>query len=300
MNTGGAVTRSFSLHQKIQLQINSLFDSYNRHIAPYINSLTWYHNGTEILSSERMNVSKNGTSLTISDIIDSDAGKYEVKISSIYYYYYYYYGYSSVTCDRNVLRMLEQTALHAPVTFYLQQYNIPQYKPEDIIDLYFLPTNYPANSNHTVTINYTTDVDATLLFGGNSGNFYQKFFRNGMSQPPNTDNVITEQSYGNEINISHYLRYNDTDEIAGHYVYMETTYIFTSDILEDTCSGYYHYFESNFGFFYELSVLVHYWSSTISKTKTFIVLNNISLSFFVKFTSGFEKPILCALKQHFP
>ena len=263
MNTDDPVTRSFSMHQKILLQINRLSDSYLGHYSRFISSLSWYHNGTKILSNERINISSSGTLLTISDMVDSDAGKYEVKISSIHYYY----GYSSsATCDRNVLRMLEQTALHAPVTFYLQQYHIPQYKPEDIIELYFLPMNSLANSNNTITINHTTDVDATLLFGGYSGNFYHRFFRNGTSQRPNTDNVITERSYGNEINISHQLSYSDTDEIAGHYVYMETIsnyyYYYSSGY---NCHAYYHYFYHRFS---QPSVLVYYWSLKISKTKT--------------------------------
>ena len=257
LNTDDPVTRNFSLHQKIPLQINRLSDSYYGYLARYISSLTWYHNGTEILSNERMNVSSTGTSLTISDMIDSDSGKYEVKISSIDYS-----GYSSsATCDRNVLRMLEQTALHAPVTFYLQQYHIPKYKPEDIIELYFLPMNLLADSNNTITIDYTTDINATFLFGGYSGNFDHRFFRNGVSQFPNSNNIITEQLYGNEINISHYLRYNDTDEIVGHYVYMESAgyYYFTSN-----CHAYYYYFRR---WVRQPSVLVYYWSLKISKTK---------------------------------
>ena len=257
MNTDDPVTRRFSLHQKMLLQINSLSDSYYGYLARYISSLTWYHNGTEILSNERMNISNNGTLLTLSDMIGCDVGKYEVKISSIEYY-----GYSSsATCDRNVLRMLEQTALHAPVTFYLQQYHIPQYKPEDIIELYFLPMNSLATSNNTITINHTTDINATLIFGGYSRYFDEWFFRNGVSQSPNTDNVITEQLYGNEINISHQLRYSDTDEIAGHYVYMESAdyYYFTRN-----CRAYYYYIDY---WFWRPSVLVYYWSLKISKTK---------------------------------
>ena len=258
LNTDDPVTRRFSLHQKILMKINSLSDSYDGYLARYISSLTWYHNGTEILSNERMNISNNGTLLTISDMIDCDVGKYEVKISSIEYY-----GYSSsATCDRNFLRMLEQTALHAPVTFYLQQYHIPQYKPEDIIELYFLRMNSLANSNNTITIDYTTDVNATFLFGGYSRNFDHRFFRNGVSQPPNTDNVTTEQLYGNEINISHQLRYSDTDEIAGHYVYMETI---SYSYFSRNCRDYYDYFDNRF---WRLSVLVYYWSLKISKTKT--------------------------------
>ena len=257
MNTDDPITRSFSLHQKILLQINRLSDSYYGSLARYISSLTWYHNGTEILSSnERMNVSNNGTLLTISDMIDSDAGKYEVKISSINYYGYA----SSATCDRNVLRMLEQTALHAPVTFYLQQHHIPQYKPENIIELYFLPMNSLANSNNTITINYTTDINATFLFGGYTRYLNHRFFRNGVSQSTNTDNVITERSYSNEINISHQLRYSDIDEIAGHYVYIETT---SPYYIRNNCRGYYNYLG---GYFWWVVVQAHYWSLKIGKT----------------------------------
>ena len=271
LNTDDPVTRSFHLHQKILLQINSLSDSYYGYLARYISSLTWYHNGTEILSSnERMNVSNNGTLLTISDMIDSDAGKYEVKISSIIYYG----SVSSATCDRNVLRMLQQTALHAPVTFYLRKYHIPQYKPEDIIELYFLSMNSLANLNNTITINHTTDVNATFIFGGNSRYFNQRFFKNGVSQSPNTDNVITEQSYGNEISISHQLRYSDTDEIVGHYVYMETAYYYYYNS-RHPCHGYYYYIND---FIWDISVVVHYWSLKISKAKQYFSFQNCNNS----------------------
>ena len=260
LNTDDPVTRSFSLHQIIILQINRLSDNYYGSLARYISSLTWYHNGTEILSNERMNVSSNGTLLTILDMIDSDAGKYEVKISSIDYF-----GYSSsATCDRNVLRMLEQTALHAPVTFYLQQYHIPQYKPEDIIELHILPMNSLAKSNNNITIDYTTDINATFLFEGHSRYWLDRlFFKNGVSQSPSTDNVMTERLYENEINISHQLRYNDTVEIVGHYVYMETTYFFFYFSMFRYCRGYNNYLENNFR---RLSVLVHYWSLKIGNT----------------------------------
>ena len=269
LNTDDPVTRSFYLHEKILLQINRLSDSYYGSLAHYLGSVTWYHNGTEILSNERMNVSNNGTLLTISDMIDSDAGKYEVKISSINYYGY---ASSSATCDRNVLRMLEQIALYAPVTIYLQQNHIPQYKPEDIIELYFLPMNYLANSNNTNTIHYTTDINATFLFGWYSGIFNQWFFGNGVSQSPNTDNVTTERSYANEIYISHQLRYSDTDDIAGNYVYMETAYYYS---LRSTCCGYFYYLNHYLG---DTSFVVHYWSLKISKAKQYFSFHNFNNS----------------------
>ena len=52
-----------------------------------------------------------------------------------------------------------------------------------------------------------------------------------MSQSRSTNNIITEQSYEDEINISHQLKYSDIDEIECHYVYMET--IETNFISED-------------------------------------------------------------------
>ena len=82
-----------------------------------------------------------------------------------------------------------------------------------------------------------------------------------MSQSSNTDNIITEQSYEEEINISHQLKYSDIDEIVGHYVYMET--IESDFINEDNCHGY-----RSLGLnFRPTPVLVHYWSLKISKTK---------------------------------
>ena len=263
MNTDDSITRKFSLHQKILLQINSLSYSYYGHLARFISSLTWYHNGTELLSSDRMNVSNHGTSLTLSDMIDSDAGKYEVKISSIHYYNYV----SSATCDRNVLRMLEHTAVHAPVTFYLQQYHIPQYKPEDIIELYFLPMIHLHNSNNTVTLQYTTDVNTNFIFGEHAGLLSQMFFRNGVSQS-NIDKVITEQSYNYEIIISHHLRHSNIDEIVGDYFYMETSFSFRnnyySSMFRYNCSGYYYYFVH---YAWPVSVLAHYLTLKNSKTK---------------------------------
>ena len=261
LNSYDSATRSFPLHHKI-LQFNTLSDSYYGLLAHFITSLTWYHNGTEILSNERMNVFNNGTSLRISDMIESDAGKYEVKISSIIYHSYA----SSTTCDKNVLRMLDPTALHAPVTFYLQKYHIPQYKTEDIIELYFLPLNSLANSSHAITINYPIDLDTRVLLGVHPRYWDQWFFRNGVSQSPNTDNVITEQTYGNKIYVSHHLRNSDTDERVGCYVYIETAVTFFNSMFQHSCRGYHDYIEDNFSFI--ISVLVHYWSLNISKTQT--------------------------------
>ena len=63
--------------------------------------------------------------------------------------------------------------------------------------------------------------------------------------------------------ISHQLRYSDTDEIACHYVYMETIAPRFNYMLGGTCRGYYNR-DHNFK---HISVLVHHWILNISKTK---------------------------------
>ena len=72
--------------------------------------LAWYHNGSKIMSSDRIIITDNGTSLTIHSTIDSDAGQYEVKIDSKTFY-----PNDSSECD--MLPVLENTTLSAPATF---------------------------------------------------------------------------------------------------------------------------------------------------------------------------------------
>ena len=72
--------------------------------------LAWYHNGSRIMSSDRIIITDNGTSLTIHSTIDSDAGQYEVKIYSKTFY-------RNGSCESDLLPVLENTALSAPATF---------------------------------------------------------------------------------------------------------------------------------------------------------------------------------------
>ena len=62
------------------MSVNHLYKDY---FARYFNSLVWYHNGTLVTSDDRVDIIDNGTELTISNVVQSDAGKYEVKINSI-------------------------------------------------------------------------------------------------------------------------------------------------------------------------------------------------------------------------
>ena len=63
------------------MRIN-IFRSYD---LPYIHSLVWSHNGTVLTFDGRVIVGNNGKSLTISNMVQSDAGIYEVKINSTYF-----------------------------------------------------------------------------------------------------------------------------------------------------------------------------------------------------------------------
>ena len=113
------------------MSVNHLYKDY---FARYFNSLVWYHNGTLVTSDDRVDIIDNGTELTISNVVQSDAGKYEVKINSIKNA-----RGSSETCDMNILPMLEHLALHAPVMFILHESSILSYNPEDVITDYYIP-----------------------------------------------------------------------------------------------------------------------------------------------------------------
>ena len=47
-------------------------------------SIPW-RDWTRVTSDDRVHIIDNGTELTISNVVQSDAGKYEVKINSIEY-----------------------------------------------------------------------------------------------------------------------------------------------------------------------------------------------------------------------
>ena len=54
-------------------------------------------------------------------------------------------------CHENILPLLENLALHAPVSFLLQQSVTPLYNPEDIITQYTIPDYLGENMLHFIT-----------------------------------------------------------------------------------------------------------------------------------------------------
>ena len=110
--------RSFIPGEELVLNVNI-----NR--AQRISSIAWYHNGRQITAGNKYSMtysnsstSLTSTSLSIQNMVGSDAGKYEVKIESIEYRE----NSSSPHCDSILLPLLETYAIHTPVTFTVQEH----------------------------------------------------------------------------------------------------------------------------------------------------------------------------------
>ncbi len=242
MNANDSITRSFLSGDNIALNINLTTGAY-RYYTRYVSSLNWYHNGTNISNTDRISITNNGTSLSISNMIDSDAGKYEVKIGSIDYY-----GYgSSSECDQNLLPALEVLALHAPVTFIVQQHHIPECNPEDTIKVFVLDPIH-----NILTINNSFAINTNRLLYDTP---YRYFYKNGISQSFNTEHFSFTRSYGSEILLSHQIRYNNTEDVAGHYVYTEASY--ADYHLYSNCRSYYYYIDHNI---FQFPVFIVFWT----------------------------------------
>ena len=226
------------------MSINPISNSY---YAQYINSLAWYHNGTRVTSDDRVHIINNGTELTISNMVQSDAGKYEVKINSIETA-----RGSSETCDMNILPMLEHLALHAPVMFILHESSILSYNPEDdVITDYYIPA-YQGTSLQSITIDNVIKINTSSVLR-NDFDGYHELYKDGIRvYDVNTFNSTV--SYGNEIMQSLRISYNNTDDITGHYVYLAYGYYW--DIDSRTCPQYHSYIGN---FIWEFPIFVLYW-----------------------------------------
>ena len=131
MYTNEEVVRSFIPGGELVLNVNIL----NSYRGQHISSIAWYHNGTQITAGNRYSITYNprtNTSLSIRNMVGSDAGIYEAKIESIE-------NSSSPHCDSILLPLLETYAIHAPVTFTVQEHYIPTYDPQPIFSSYSIP-----------------------------------------------------------------------------------------------------------------------------------------------------------------
>ena len=130
----------------------TLQDVYNILVHNLKLFLQWKQNR----SNDRIDISNNKTTLTISNTKDADAGKYQVRIDSLTFG-----KHSSPKCDQLLLPILENSALHTPATFLLQQSTLLRYSPEDIINNYFIPL-YIDGDLQRFTTNYTGAINPTL------------------------------------------------------------------------------------------------------------------------------------------
>ena len=81
----------------------------------YLRELTWYHNGVKInpTSNTRLNLTSDNTSLSISNVTDSDSGQYSVQYDGLTIYPY------DSGCERQALELFRHYPLLAPAVLYL-------------------------------------------------------------------------------------------------------------------------------------------------------------------------------------
>ena len=234
MYTTDPVVRSFNHGGRLQLNVNISSHHYSR---PNI-SLVWYHNGARIVSGSKFTIIDNNTVLTITDMEPSDAGEYTVRISSIDASDQ---GYSNdPQCEAIVLPSLEFLALHAPVTFTVQQNFLPEYNPLSIATTYSLKEN-----RHRIELSSEP-----------SQSFYPErsyWSRNGIRL---IDGAIYNSTVSGQSN-SLMITFNDTDVAAGSYVGISWVDIYE---LHTSCRGYFYYLDDYYYIISRIPTSVSYWN----------------------------------------
>ena len=209
------VVRSFARGGNLEFNVNI----FNHPLAQYINSLAWYHNGTQIVSGNRHRISSNDTMLMISNMVGSDAGTYEVKVRSISYDS----DLNSPLCDSIIAPLLELIPNFRPVTFTVQGSHPPSYDPSSIISIAYVSDN--ANSIRlNGTLQYNSPISITET--------YPVWFRNGI--------VLSDGDMYNSTGegLSLQIMYSNTADVTGSYEGILWTSV---DNLSRLCEGYHNY-----------------------------------------------------------
>ena len=250
-------SQTFATNQTVTMNI-SVSDT--NHELFFITSLglAWYHNGTRIEANDRIDISNNKTTLTISNTKDSDAGKYQVRIDSLTFGNHNY-----PECDQWLLPILENYALHTPATFLLQQNVLPNYNPEDIINIFSIPLHMGGNQlsftvNVNVTFNSTIYQHATHYWSGYKDGQY---CRSLSFRYYATNNNLLLFTY----NIS----YQNSQSILGHYTLLHFTHYY--NFMEFMCHDYFRNLMYHFRY---ILFRIHYWTFTERKCKVFTKLQN--------------------------
>ena len=248
--------RSFIPGEELVLNVN-ISDNY---IAHHISSIAWYHNGTQITAGNKYSItysnsstSLTNTSLSVQNMVGSDAGEYEVKIESIEYYG----DSSSPHCDSILLPLFEKYAIHAPVTFTVQEHCIPTYDPQPIVSSYSIPECLDRggcnidlrSSGHNISRHNISDN----MLGRYRSVWYINGVRIGNGNMYNSSVIHEEGLVINSLQIT----YNNTEDITGNYVGLTLTDIYYRS-LSSECQ-YYYYYLSYYIFLYQSIFEVSYW-----------------------------------------
>ena len=205
-------------------------------------SLSWYHNGSEIMSGNRHTITSNATTLIIGNMEASDAGTYQVKINATQFNY----GRNAPFCDSLFLPLLEPNAGFAPVTFTVQENHVPEYDPSSVIS-----TRY-VNEGSAGRLELESDIQINSLLLDRDLRHY--WFRNGTSLA----NDVTYNSTGSsQDRLSLRIMYNDSADITGDYVGTSSfSYSYLNSNISIECRGYYSYI---YYYLYRATVKVSHW-----------------------------------------
>ena len=206
------VIRSFARGGNLELNVN-IFDY---PLAQYIDSLAWYHNGTEIVSGNKYTISNNGTMLMISNMVGSDAGTYEVKVRSISYDS----DLNSPLCDPIIPPLLEFIPNLHPVTFTVQESHPPSYDPSSIISIAYVSDNANSIRLNGTEYNSPISIAETFSYWSRNGSVLSGSLQEGLSLQ---------------------IMYNNTAEVTGSYEGILWTGVSNIDNLSRLCEGYHNY-----------------------------------------------------------
>ena len=206
----------------MELNVNISDDNFAQY---YIDSLAWYHNGTQIVSGNKYTISNNDTMLMISNMVGSDAGTYEVKVHSI--------SESSTClalgsplCDST---MLELHPVFTPVTFTVQESCAPSYDPSSIISIAYV-SDYDNSVRLDETVRYSSPLSITHT--------RHYWYRNGILL---SDGDMYNSTGSLQEGLSLQIMYNNTADVTGSYMGILLT---QTRYVPSLCCDYGDYFDS--------------------------------------------------------
>ena len=219
----GPLVQNFSRGGNLLLSVSA-----PAHIYFSISSLAWYHNGIEVTpgESERLIIDSRGTRLNITNMEGSDAGMYQVKINSTSFNFME----NSASCDEITLPTLEPLAIHAPVTFTVQEQHTPTYNPSRIVsNIYILKDVTKLELVNTLNPpNFGYSMHTSHWFKNGRGIF--KF----NSNPDQLTRSLQAQSGSSSGLLADYI---------GAFWIMSNYF---DQHFQDTCSGYVQYLGDNY------------------------------------------------------